>query len=69
MGDGCGAMPLHIAAACKNVDVARVLLENGANVNARMQAGVTALHIAADNWYDNIQRLLILVLSVTLSFQ
>src|SRR5579859_1493024 len=39
--------PLHAALAHQHVDVARVLLEHGAPVNAKQAGGYTALHAAA----------------------
>lgn len=41
--------PLHSAAASGNIEIAGLLLENGANANARQQAGFTPLHSAAQN--------------------
>ena len=41
--DEYGVTPLHAAAANGNAEVARVLLENGANPNLREQWGMTAL--------------------------
>ncbi|KAH8865544.1 Ankyrin-3 [Schistosoma japonicum] len=38
--------PLHVAAHCGNVNVARILLDSRCNVNARALNGFTALHIA-----------------------
>jgi uncharacterized protein len=42
-------MPLHSAAAARNLAIARALLEHGAPVNARQQKGWTALHAAAQH--------------------
>jgi len=39
--------PIHAAAAAALIDVARSLIERGADVNARQQAGFTPLHEAA----------------------
>ncbi|MGA7574394.1 MAG: ankyrin repeat domain-containing protein [Terriglobales bacterium] len=42
-------MPLHSAAATRNLEAARLLLEHGAPVNARQQAGWIPIHAAAQN--------------------
>ena len=42
-------MPLHSAAAVRNLDAARLLLEHGAPVNARQQGGWVPIHAAAQN--------------------
>jgi uncharacterized protein len=42
-------MPLHSAAAARNLAIARALLEHGAPVNAKQQQGWTALHAAAQH--------------------
>jgi ankyrin repeat protein len=42
-------MPLHSAAAARNLEAARLLLEHGAPVNARQQAGWVPIHAAAQN--------------------
>lgn len=42
-------MPLHSAAAGRNLAIVRALLEHGAPVNAKQQAGWTALHTAAQH--------------------
>ena len=42
-------MPLHSAVASKNIDIAKLLLEYGANANAKQQQDITPLHQAADN--------------------
>jgi len=41
------ATPLHIAAFKDKPDVAEVLLDHGADPNARDKFGLTALHVAA----------------------
>jgi ankyrin repeat protein len=40
---------LHAAAAARSLEIARMLLERGADANARQQAGYTALHAAAQH--------------------
>ena len=42
-------MPLHSAAAVRNLHAARLLLEHGAPVNARQQGGWVPIHAAAQN--------------------
>lgn len=42
-------MPLHSAAAGRHLEVVRLLLANGADVNTEQQGGFTALHAAAQN--------------------
>ncbi|MCY4586920.1 MAG: ankyrin repeat domain-containing protein [Bryobacterales bacterium] len=41
--------PIHSAAAGRNLDIVKLLLDNGACVNARQHGGWTALHAAAMN--------------------
>jgi uncharacterized protein len=42
-------MPLHSAASSRNLAAARLLVEHGAPVNARQQAGWVPIHAAAQN--------------------
>ena len=42
-------MPLHSAASARNLEAARLLLEHGAPVNLRQQAGWVPIHAAAQN--------------------
>ena len=42
-------MPLHSAASSRNLAAARILLEHGAPVNARQQAGWVPIHAAVQN--------------------
>ncbi len=42
-------MPLHSAASARNLAAVRLLLERGAPVNARQQAGWVPIHAAAQN--------------------
>jgi uncharacterized protein len=51
--------PLHAAAGGRTQDAVRVLLEHGAEVNARQEGGWTALHAASQNGDVEIVRLLI----------
>jgi ankyrin repeat protein len=52
-------MPLHAAAAAGQLDVARILVERGGDVNARQQAGFTPLHEAAATAQMEFAKLLI----------
>jgi ankyrin repeat protein len=51
--------PLHAAAAGRNQEAVRVLLEHGAEVNARQEGGWTALHAASLNGDAEMARVLI----------
>jgi ankyrin repeat protein len=51
--------PLMVAAREGNLEIAKWLVENGANVNARARDGHTALMMAAYNRYPDIVKLLI----------
>ena len=42
-----GKTPLHVATGC--IDVAKVLIKNGIDVNAADDEYFTALHFAAEN--------------------
>jgi ankyrin repeat protein len=54
------ATPLHIAAGKGNVSVARLLIQNGAEVNAKLSDnGFTSLHLAAGNGHEKVAELLI----------
>jgi len=56
---GKGATPLHYAAALGSADVARVLLEHCANIDAMAMEGATPLHIAVSRKRPELVRLLI----------
>ncbi|KAI9150792.1 hypothetical protein HJFPF1_10569 [Paramyrothecium foliicola] len=45
--DHTGRMPLHLAVMCGQLDVLKVLIENGARITSRIQDGFTSLHMAA----------------------
>ena len=51
--------PLHSAAAGNHTGIARLLLEHGADANARQAGGFTALHAAAQNGNDELYALLV----------
>lgn len=52
-------LPIHAAAGGRSRESVRVLLEHGADVNARQEGGWTALHAAAQNGDVEMARLLI----------
>lgn len=51
--------PIHSACAISDVELTRLLLKNGANVNLTQQAGITPLHEAAHNGKTLLAKLLI----------
>lgn len=51
--------PLHSAVASRHFDIAVVLLENGADVNAKQMSGITPLHQAAHNGQKEMVELLL----------
>lgn len=51
--------PLHAAAAGRHLEIARLLLTHGADVNARQQSGFAPLHAAAQNGQADLVRLLL----------
>lgn len=51
--------PLHSAVAARHLEVARLLLAAGANVNAEQQGGFSPLHAAAQNGQVEMIQLLI----------
>ncbi len=57
--NGFSVYPLHSAVAGNYTDIARMLIENNAQVNVKQQAGVTALHSAAQN--GNVDLLILLL--------
>jgi ankyrin repeat protein len=57
--NGFNVFPIHSAAAGNYTDIARMLIDNGANVNVRQQAGATPLHSAAQN--GNLELLILLL--------
>jgi ankyrin repeat protein len=57
--NGFNVFPLHSAAAGNYTNIARMLIENGAQVNVKQQAGSTPLHSAAQN--GNLELLILLL--------
>ena len=57
--NGFHVFPIHSAAAGNYTDIARMLVENGAMVNVKQQAGATPLHSAAQN--GNLELLILLL--------
>jgi uncharacterized protein len=51
--------PINSAAAANHTDVVRVLLDHGADPNAREAAGFTPIHAAAHNGNDELYELLV----------
>ncbi|CAH0056898.1 unnamed protein product, partial [Clonostachys solani] len=45
--DHTGRMPLHLAVMCGQLDIVKVLIDNGARITSRVQDGFTSLHMAA----------------------
>jgi ankyrin repeat protein len=57
--NGFNVFPIHSAAAGNYTEITRMLVDNGANVNVRQQAGATPLHSAAQN--GNLELLILLL--------
>lgn len=51
--------PLHSAAAINQIEIINMLVQHGANVNAKQSSGVTALHSAAHHGATEIVKLLL----------
>jgi len=57
--NGFNVFPLHSATAGNHTDVARMLVDNGADINVKQQMGVTPLHSAAQN--GNLELIILLL--------
>jgi len=57
--NGFNVYPIHSAAAGNYTNILRLLIESGAQVNVKQQAGSTPLHAAAQ--YGNLDMLIILL--------
>jgi ankyrin repeat protein len=57
--NGFHVFPIHSATAGDYTEIARMLIENGAKVNVKQQAGATPLHSAAQN--GNLELLILLL--------
>jgi ankyrin repeat protein len=57
--NGFNVFPIHSAAAGNYTNVVRMLVDNGAQVNVKQQAGSTPLHSAAQN--GNLEMLILLL--------
>lgn len=51
--------PLHSACASSNLEMASLLINHGADVNAKQMHGVTPIHSAAHNGQSNLIKLLV----------
>jgi ankyrin repeat protein len=50
--------PLHVAALCGQVDVARLLLENCADPSIRDREGRTPLDLARENDHEDVAKVI-----------
>jgi len=57
--NGFNVYPIHSAAAGNYTDIVRMLIDNGAQVNVKQQAGATPIHSAAQN--GNLEMLILLL--------
>lgn len=51
--------PIHAAAAARQIEIVKMLVENGADVNAKQQQGFVPLHAAAQNGDAEMTKLLL----------
>jgi ankyrin repeat protein len=57
--NGYNVYPIHSAAAGNYTDIVALLIESGANINVKQEAGVTPIHSAAQN--GNLDLLILLL--------
>lgn len=57
--DEMASTPLHVAVSNNRFEVASVLLEKGADINARNKHGLTPLHLAARNGNTELAQMLL----------
>lgn len=57
--DEMASTPLHVAVNNDRFEIAKFLLENGADINARNKHGLTPLHLAAKNGNVELTQMLI----------
>jgi ankyrin repeat protein len=57
--NGFNVFPLHSAVAGNFVNIGKMLIENGAEVNIAQQSGLTPLHSAAQN--GNVELIILLL--------
>ena len=57
--DWDGSTPLHYVARNGHIEIARLLLQNGAGVNAKSKYDTTPLHCSAENGHVDILHLLV----------
>ena len=57
--NGFNVYPIHSAAAGNYTDIVRMLIDSGAKINVKQQAGATPLHSAAQN--GNLEMLILLL--------
>jgi ankyrin repeat protein len=57
--DNAGYTPLHVACFCGHLEIARILLQYGANHSETALSGIRPLHEAIENGHVEIVRLLI----------
>jgi len=54
-----GSTPLHYAVITNHLEAAKMLLDKGADINARNRSGGTCLQLAAERGYIDIARFLL----------